>query len=168
MSAVRPLNTTQKPGAREKSYPNHMERFLKMGNNQNVVPMSPEFYRFTGSLGGALFLAQLLYWDPRTKNRGRWIYKTDADWTTELGLTIHAVREARLRLEGMGIIETALRRANGSPTTHYRCDLNRLEELWSHFLNTPPSQWAQELKDFKDQLKVKEKARKAARHRPSS
>lgn len=168
MQAVSPLNAVQESRAQKKSYPDLVKRFLKMGSDQNVVPMSREFFRFTGSLEGALFLAQLLYWQPRTKNPGGWIYKTDADWAAELCLTKHAVREARHRAERMGIVQTKLKRANGSPTTHYRCDMVRLEELWGQFLNTPAGEWSRALKDFKEELKAHKNARKATRRRPAS
>ncbi len=160
MSAVSPLSTAQEPRAQKKSYPDLVKRFLKMGNNQNVVPMSPAFYRFTGTLEGALFLAQLLYWHPRTTNPGHWIYKTDADWAAELCLTKHAVREVRHRLERMGIVRTKLKRANGSPTTHYQCDMRRLEELWGQFLSTSPNDWSRALDAFEEELKAEKKSRR--------
>lgn len=168
MQAVSPLNTTQDSRAQKKNYPDLVKRFLKMGNDQNVVPMSREFFRFTGSLEGALLLAQLLYWHPRTKNRAGWIYKTDTNWATELCLTKHAVREARFRLERMGIVQTTLKRANGSPITHYRFDMGRLEELWGQFLNTPAGEWAKALKDFEEELKADKDVCQRARKHPSS
>jgi hypothetical protein len=168
MQAVSTLNATQEPRAKKKSYPDLVKRFLETGSDRNVVPLSREFFRFTGSLEGALFLAQLLYWHPRTNNPRGWIYKTDADWSAELCLSKHAVREARLRFEHMGIVQTKLKRANGSPTTHYRCDMARLKELWDQFLNTSAGEWAQALESFKEELKAVKNARKGTRKRPTS
>jgi hypothetical protein len=168
MPAVSPLNTAQESRAQKNRYPNLVEKFLKTAGDKNVVPMCREFFRFTGSLEGALLLAQLLYWHPRTKNRQGWIYKTDDDWATELCLTKHAVREARDRFKRLEIIQTTLRRANGSPTTHYRLDMGRLEELWGQFLTASPREWAQALKDFEEELKADRATRRRARKQPSS
>lgn len=167
MSAVSPLSTAPESRAQKKSYPDLVKKFLKMGTDQNVVPMCREFCRFMGSLEGGLFLAQLLYWQPRTKNPGGWVYKTDAQWATELWLSKHAVREVRLRLKAMGVIQTTLRRANGSPTTHYRLDLGRFEQLWRQFLETPAGEWSEELEAFEAEVKAEEKARKSVRKRLS-
>jgi hypothetical protein len=166
MSTASALKAEQGVQPGTSAYPSLVHDLLKMAGDDNVVLLSPAFVRFTGTLEAALLLSQLLYWHPRTKNPGRWIYKTDGHWSAEICLPKYSIREARLRLETLGIIRTRVKRANGSPTVHYQCDLNRLTTLWKQFLSVAKDEWDQGLKGVKDAIKKHKESRKGARAKP--
>ena len=87
------------------------------------------FIRATGDIRAALLLSQLWYWTPRTKNTEKWIYKSMREFQEELCLNEYAIKKAKEILLNLNIIETDIRRANGSPTTHYKVKSENLMEL---------------------------------------
>lgn len=81
----------------------------------------------------AVFLSQLVYWHNRMD--GAWIYKTQADITTETSLTRDEQETARKRLIAIGVLEEQLR---GVPATmHYRVNSERLEALLLEYVENP-------------------------------
>ncbi|WP_313353656.1 conserved phage C-terminal domain-containing protein [Kosakonia cowanii] len=81
----------------------------------------------------AVFLSQLVYWHNRMD--GAWIYKTQADITTETSLTRDEQETARKRLIAIGVLEEQLR---GVPATmHYRVNSERLEALLLEYVGNP-------------------------------
>lgn len=102
---------------------------LEFAGDRNVITIHRPFVEFTGSLEAAILLSQLLYWTPRSGNNG-WVAKSDAEFCEELCLSRYALRSAKATLSKMCILETVVKRYNGSPTTHYRVDLDALVTLW--------------------------------------
>ncbi|MEN3753840.1 hypothetical protein ABC733_17910 [Mangrovibacter sp. SLW1] len=73
----------------------------------------------------AVFLSQMVYWHNRMN--GGWMYKTQADITSETALTRDEQETARKRLVALGVLDEDRR---GVPATmHYRVNVERLEEL---------------------------------------
>lgn len=85
------------------------------------------FVAITGSVEGALFLSQLVYWQNRSEDG--WIYKTADEWYEETGLTRRQLERVRRELVEIGILIEELR---GLPAVlHYRIDEDRLASLIS-------------------------------------
>lgn len=73
----------------------------------------------------AVFLSQMVYWHNRMD--GGWVYKTQADITSETALSRDEQETARKRLVALGVLDEQRR---GVPATmHYRVNALRLEEL---------------------------------------
>ncbi|HBD7021794.1 TPA: conserved phage C-terminal domain-containing protein [Citrobacter koseri] len=73
----------------------------------------------------AVFLSQLVYWHNRMD--GGWMYKTQADISSETALTRDEQETARKRLVALGVLEEDRR---GVPATmHYHINTERLEAL---------------------------------------
>lgn len=75
---------------------------------QTVLQRPIAFHRVFVPLGGvtgALFLSQLLYWSDRGSEGNGWIYKTQAEWTDETGLSRREQETARRQLREAGVIE---------------------------------------------------------------
>jgi hypothetical protein len=125
----------------EQPYPPIVHTLLAMSGQDEIVIVRRSFVHLTGSLESGMMLNQLLYWQGRGARADGLLWKSDADWMEELCLSRHGVRNARARLERLGLIQTRVMRANGSPTTHYKCDLKRLEELWKSFLGVERKRW---------------------------
>jgi len=113
-----------------------IDSLIALSGQDNVVVIRKPFVKFTGSLEAGILLGQLLYWTPRARIPGGWIAKTDKDFMDELCLSRHAVRKARKRMEEMKILETTRKRFNGSPTVHYRLNLEELQKQWIVWIAT--------------------------------
>ena len=113
----------------ETGYADLRKTLVSLAGQQNVVVVYRAFYEFAGTLESALLFGQLLYWTPRSKNG--WVAKTDAELVNELCLTQHGVRAARKRLQEMGVLETKVKRFKGSPTVHYKLDLDVSAREWN-------------------------------------
>ena len=86
----------------------------------NILTIPREFIDYTGDMKSALLLSQIIYWSDKTKRGDGFIYKTYAEWQEETGLNEYAIRKAANCLKSLGILETEVHKANGSPTVHYR------------------------------------------------
>lgn len=76
----------------------------------------------------AALLNQMIFWSDKTKRKDGFFYKTYKEWEEETLLSEYQVRRASKKMISMGILETDVKRANGSPTLHYRLDMNKLSE----------------------------------------
>lgn len=100
----------------------------QMVGNENIIATPKIFVNFTGDWNSAILLGQLLYWSDKGKNPNGWIYKTYADWEKEIGIKEGALRRAANRLKKLGVLKTDIKRANGSPTVHYRLNYEAFTE----------------------------------------
>jgi len=92
----------------------------RISGQENMLVLPRLFIDLTGDIHSALLLSQLLYWSDRTCDRDGWIYKTHKDWQAELGLNRYFLDKCRSRLTELGLIAVKLKRANGSPTMHFK------------------------------------------------
>ena len=79
---------------------------IKLIEAMNEQPIAfNKHYVFLGcGINGALMLSQLVYWASRSKSAEGWIYKTQAEWTQETGLTRTEQENARKKLLELGFI----------------------------------------------------------------
>ena len=84
------------------------------------VAYHPVLADLVGSVTGAVFLSQLMYWAPRTTRPDGFIYKTRDEIYQETALTRYEQEGARKALRGVGVITEKLM---GVPAVmHYRVD----------------------------------------------
>jgi biotin operon repressor len=79
-------------------------------HDEKSVVIQPEIVRRLGNLADAAVLQQLNYWMPqaRVEHQGRrWVYKSYANWSTEIGISEHQVRRAMDRLVERGLVSVA-------------------------------------------------------------
>lgn len=79
---------------------------------------------------GAVYLQQLLYWCDKGTREDGFIYKSKDEIYEETGVTQHEQDRLRLLLVKLGCITTETHRANGSPTIHYKANLEKIAELF--------------------------------------
>lgn len=73
---------------------------------------------------GALFLSQLMYWSDKGSDKDGWIYKTQAEWTEETGLSRYEQEFVRKTLRKDGVLEE---RYSGLPAKlYYRINFDAL------------------------------------------
>lgn len=103
---------------------------------QAPIQLYRSFYRFVGTLEGALMLNQLLYWSvrPSVVQAGGWFHKSDEEWQKEICASRHSVRTTVKKLEDMGILQTEIRLVNKRQKTFYRINEDVLEVKWERFL----------------------------------
>ncbi len=93
------------------------------------VAYHPMLAKKLGGVEVAIFVSQLLYWTGRSKLPGGWIFKTQAEFEEETGLTRRNQETARRKLKEIGVLDEALR---GVPATmHYRLNLDTLAAILS-------------------------------------
>lgn len=91
------------------------------------IAYHPILARACGGVLAGIFLSQILYWTPRGKLPGGWIWKTQADMEGETGLTRRNQETARRRLTTIGVLEEKKR---GVPAKlHYRVNIDKLQDI---------------------------------------
>jgi len=100
----------------------------EMAGQHNVLVIHRFFIELTDDLSTALLLSQILYWSDRATMNGHWFAKTYQEWTEELSLSEYQVRKATKALLELGIIETKIKKFDGSPTVHYRLNQGKFSE----------------------------------------
>jgi len=79
-----------------------------------------------GGINSALFFQQIYFWGDKGWREDGYIYKTKKQIEGETTLSIKQQDRVRRLLEKMEVIKTELIKVNGSPTLHYKVDLDIL------------------------------------------
>lgn len=111
----------------------------KHGRRCDVIPILRAILAFCGNYQVAALLTQLLYWQDKTTILGNWIAKSAKDWYAEIMLSERQVKRSAKLLIKAGIIETKLKKFNGSPTTHYRLKQTEFQKAFLEYLKTGDS-----------------------------
>ena len=104
-----------------------------ISGHANLLTIPRVFVDFTGALDTALFLSQSIYWSDKGDQDG-WFFKSYSDWQKEITLSEYQIRKAATTLKEMGILETKIRKAYGSPTVHYRINKEIFSDSFLKFL----------------------------------
>lgn len=95
---------------------------------ERPVAYYPKLVKITGSVNAAIFLSQLGYWTPKAADPNGWVYKTQAEWETETGLTRWEQETARRQLRDRGILTETKR---GMPARlFFQIDVEALTTTW--------------------------------------
>ena len=86
----------------------------------NTITIPKIFIELTGDYSTATLLNQIIFWSDKTTRKDGLFYKTYNEWEEETMLTEYQIRRSVGKLKNLGFIDTELKRANGSPTVHYR------------------------------------------------
>lgn len=113
-----------------------------------VIAFHREYVDLTGSITAALMLSQAVYWMARTKDDDGWVYKSQADWETETGLTRTEYETARKRLNRLPFWQEDHHGPRG--TLRFRVDLRQLQTTEN--LQTESNQTAENLQTESNQI----------------
>lgn len=100
-----------------------IDEIKRICGHKNMIVIPAAVLNFTDDLREAAFLSQLIYWCDKGKSLEGYIYKSENEWFKEIRLTRYMVIKAARKLEADGMLDVMKKRANGSPTLHYK--LNR-------------------------------------------
>ena len=95
----------------------------------NFITTPTIYVKICGDLNSAILLNQIIYWSDKTKRKDGFFYKTYKEWEDEICLSQYQVKKSIDNLERLGLVETKLHKANGSPTKHYKPNFENLKEL---------------------------------------
>ena len=96
--------------------------------NERKITIPKIYLELTGDYPTAALLNQMIFWSDKTKRTDGFFYKTYEDWEEETTLSEYQVRRSSKRLKELGVLETKLKKANGSPTLHYKVNMDKLSE----------------------------------------
>ena len=103
-----------------------------------LVAYYPQLAPLVGGHTPALLLCQLLFWTGRQRNPEGWIYKEQAEWSAETGLSRRAQEGARQKLRARGLLEECY--GHFPRRLYYRVNLNALGDAWRASYHTPAPQ----------------------------
>ena len=106
----------------------NMRALISSFSGQDRMITVPRIYiELVGEYPAAALLNQIVFWSDKSKRKDGFFYKTYKEWEEELALSEYQVRRCVKQLEEKGVVETKLKKANGSPTLHYKLDHKALE-----------------------------------------
>lgn len=105
------------------------EIISQFSGQANIITVPKIFVEALGDYDQAILLNQLIFWSDKSKRKDGYFYKSYPEWEEELYLSKYKVRKAIKVLTSLKLVETKLERANGSPTLHYKVDMEELS-LW--------------------------------------
>src|SRR5690625_1786347 len=108
----------------------YMRDFIKKVSGQDNIITIPKIYlEITEDINTALILNQSIYYSSITKRKDGYFYKTYREWKEETFLSQYQVKRSVERLKALKLIDTKLKRAEGSPTLHYKVLMDNLQDL---------------------------------------
>jgi hypothetical protein len=152
------------------NYDSAQALIVSFSGQRNTIGIPRAFCGFMGSLEGGAFLSQLIFWCDKGKRTDGFIYKTYQEWQDDVMLSEYKVKKFSQQLVDMGILETALKRANGAPTIHYRFDYEKFQNQFLKFLRMDSIKTSESLTDLTTDLTtdIDETAKNAVSSRPDT
>lgn len=83
----------------------------------------------------AVILNQLIYWSDKSKRTDGYFYKSYKEWEEEVFLSQYQVKKAIDKLKKIDLVETKLKKSNGTPTLHYKINKENLTDWIMKKLN---------------------------------
>lgn len=112
----------------------------RFSGQHNAFTVPKLFVELTGDFTTAILLNQIVFLSDKSTRKDGYFYKTYKEWEEEICLSERQVRRSVNKLKNMGLVETILKRANGSPTVHYKLDYNKLVDSILTLCQIPPLQ----------------------------
>jgi hypothetical protein len=118
-----------------------LRQIVHHAGRSDIRSVSALLGKVVGNQNAALMCMRLLYWFPRATKRDGWVYKSWRDWNAECNLSQGQVKRVHSKryLENVGITRQTMK-ANGTPTTHYRLDMNQFIDSIATFLDVSSEQ----------------------------
>ena len=108
-----------------------------LDNLGRAIAYYPKLTHVTGGVGASIFLCQMIYWLPRTKDPDG-VYKTQVEIEDETGLSEREQNTARKLLREKGLL---VEKKKGLPCRiYFNVNRDRLDELWNHYVESGESE----------------------------
>lgn len=137
------------------NYENIKALIQTFSGQDRTITIPVIYIEMLGDLNTAALLNQIIFWSDKTSRKDGFFYKTYKDWEEELTLSEYQVRNSVKKLKEKNLVETKLKRANGSPTLHYRLDYKVLQDsILKELKNRNTSISSNEAEETKESLTV--------------
>lgn len=137
------------------NYDNMKTIISGFSGNERIIAIPKVYIEITGEYHAAALLNQMIFWSDKTKRKDGYFYKTYSEWEEETGLTEYQVRRATNKLKALGLVDTKLKKANGSPTVHYHIKYEEVSDsILKKLKNRNQSNLGIETKETKESLTV--------------
>jgi hypothetical protein len=90
----------------------------------------PSLNRITGGVLPTILFCQLIYWHDKGEDLDGWIYKTQADWSFETGLSRWEQESARKALRTRGLLHEKF--AGLPRRLYFKPDIQAINEAWEN------------------------------------
>jgi len=104
------------------------------GTGERTMAISKSFLEFTGSLEEGVFLSQVIYFSDKSSRSDGYFWKSYDEWKEHTFMTEYTLRKQVKALKEKGYLETALKKAYGAPTLHYKFNMEKFTEDFIPFL----------------------------------
>ena len=96
---------------------------------QETIPFYPSIAKALGGIPEAIYFQHLYYWSKKGRRKDGFIYKTKKE--IEEATTIKELAQNRIRnkLIKLGVLEVKKLRACGSPTLHYKINVEISQKI---------------------------------------
>lgn len=101
-----------------------LDLIRRLSGQANVITAPRIYVEILGSIEGAVFLSQLIYWSDRTKDPDGWFAKSYLEWQAEIALSKFQVARWSKLFADEGFLETKLAKWRGAPTVYYRLSIS--------------------------------------------
>ena len=115
-------------GLKMSNYNDINNLITSFSGHKNVISFPVIYLDIAEDMNTAALLNQMVFWSDKSKRRDGFFYKTYLEWTEEIRLSEYQLRRSVKKLRDLGFIETKVKRANGSPTTHYKVNMDKISE----------------------------------------
>jgi hypothetical protein len=116
-----------------------LDLIRRLSGQANVITAPRIYVEILGSIEGAVFLSQLIYWSDRTKDPDGWFAKSYLEWQAEIALSKFQVARWSKLFVDQGFLETKLAKWRGAPTVYYRLSISTFWKWIVKFLDNPLS-----------------------------
>lgn len=100
----------------------------EFSGQERTITVPKIYVEMVGDYTTAILLNQIVFYSDKSKRTDGFFYKTYKDWQEELMLTERQVRLSTNKLKDLKLVETKLKKADGSPTLHYKLDMDVLSD----------------------------------------
>lgn len=94
----------------------------------NIITVPKIYVEVFEDYNTAILLNQIIFWSDKSKRKDGYFYKTYQEWEEEIFLTKYQVSKSVKKLVDLGLVETKVKKANGSPTVHYKMNMDVFSE----------------------------------------
>lgn len=101
---------------------------ISYSGQQRTINIPVLYLELLEDYNTAVILNQLIYWSDRSSRTDGYFFKSYKEWEEEVFLSQYQVKKSIDKLKKLGLVETKLKKSYGSPTLHYKVDMEEISK----------------------------------------
>ena len=101
---------------------------ISYSGQQRTINIPVLYLELLEDYNTAVILNQLIYWSDRSSRTDGYFFKSYKEWAEEVFLSQYQVKKSIDKLKKLGLVETKLKKSYGSPTLHYKVDMEEISK----------------------------------------